>query len=166
MSKLNKFLFFRTVQYNIMKKTKLSQKNTEIILTKEKQSAIMCKVICFTVIPEERAMHEKQVEIGYLLDFYGDLLSERRRTVLDMYYNEDMSLSEISDSLGITRQGALDQIKKAGNELLLYEEKLKMADKFRIISECAEKASQLIEKSASSDELAALLRRIIETINS
>lgn len=129
-------------------------------------SDIICKVICFTDVPEECVMHEKQVEIGYLLDFYGDLLSERRQTVLDMYYNEDMSLAEISDSLGITRQGALDQIKKAGNELLLYEEKLKMADKFRIISECAEKASSILDAKGGKEELASLLRRITDTINS
>ena len=40
-------------------------------------------------------MFEKNLEIGYLLDFYGDVLSERKRTVLDYYYNEDYSLSEI-----------------------------------------------------------------------
>ena len=35
-------------------------------------------------------MFQKSLEIGYLLDFYGEMLNERRRTVLDMYYNEDM----------------------------------------------------------------------------
>ena len=44
-------------------------------------------------------MFQKSLEIGYLLDFYGEMLNERRRTVLDMYYNEDMSLSEIADAL-------------------------------------------------------------------
>lgn len=112
-------------------------------------------------------MREKQVEIGYLLDFYGDLLNERRRVVLDMYYNEDMSLSEISDALGITRQGALDQIKKAGKELLLYEEKLGLANKFRVISDSAARATEILNDTSdffSKQELCSLLRRITDTI--
>ena len=112
-------------------------------------------------------MHEKQVEIGYLLDFYGELLNDRRRSVLDMYYNEDMSLSEISASLGITRQGALDQIKKAGSELLFYEEKLGLAEKFRVISDCAEKASGIVSTLSDEDKkdgLSSLLSQINDTI--
>ncbi|MBR5120731.1 MAG: DNA-binding protein, partial [Clostridia bacterium] len=42
-------------------------------------------------------MFEKNLEIGYLLDFYGDVLSERKRTVLDYYYNDDLSLAEIAE---------------------------------------------------------------------
>ena len=107
-------------------------------------------------------MFEKQVEIGYLLDFYGDLLTERRRTLLDMYYNEDMSLSEISAALGITRQGARELIKKAGDELLQYEEKLGAARKFRIIDSCAEKAEFLL----SDGEAKELIKEIRKAIKS
>ena len=57
-------------------------------------------------------MFEKNMSIGYLLDFYGEILNERKRSVLDMYYNEDLSLSEISDIIGISRQGVRDIIKK------------------------------------------------------
>ena len=61
----------------------------------------MCKAFCFTVyfhakIREDRALFEKNLEINYLLDFYGDVLSERKRTVLEMYYNDDLSLAEIA----------------------------------------------------------------------
>jgi predicted DNA-binding protein YlxM (UPF0122 family) len=49
-------------------------------------------------------MFEKNLNVGYLLDFYGELLSERKRSALDMYYNEDYSLSEISEQTGLTRQ--------------------------------------------------------------
>lgn len=101
-------------------------------------------------------MHEKQIEIGYLLDFYGDLLTERKRSVLDMYYNEDMSLSEISADLGITRQGVLDTIKKAGNELLFFEEKLGAARKFRLISEKVAEAQRLLKEKRGDEELSLL----------
>ena len=66
-------------------------------------------------------MYEKNLNIGYLLDFYGDVLPERKRNVLDMYYNEDFSLAEISEEIGISRQGVRDIIKKAEEELCFFE---------------------------------------------
>lgn len=105
-------------------------------------------------------MFQKSLEIGYLLDFYGEMLNERRRTVLDMYYNEDMSLSEIADALGITRQGARDLIKKAGDELLLFEEKLGMAKKFRLLCECTDRAEAIINESKNDTSLLEILSEI------
>ncbi len=112
-------------------------------------------------------MFQKNVEIGYLLDFYGGLLSERRRAVLDMYYNEDMSLSEIAEALSITRQGARDLIKKAGDELLLFEEKLGMARKFLSLCDCADRAESVIsgiehEQSQNLLDIVNEIRQIIE----
>ncbi len=69
-------------------------------------------------------MFEKNLEIGYLLDFYGDILPERRRDIMDLYYNDDLSLAEIAEGLGITRQAVRDCIKKTECELFFYEEKL------------------------------------------
>ena len=58
-------------------------------------------------------MFEKDLNISYLLDFYGDILPEKKRDVLTLYYNEDFSLSEIAEQIGISRQGVRDIIKKA-----------------------------------------------------
>ncbi len=69
-------------------------------------------------------MFEKNLEIGYLLDFYGDVLPERRRDIMDLYYNDDLSLAEIAEQIGITRQAVRDCIKKTESELYFYEEKL------------------------------------------
>ena len=69
-------------------------------------------------------MFEKNLEIGYLLDFYGDILPERRRDIMDLYYNDDLSLAEIAEQMGITRQAVRDSIKKTEQELFFYEEKL------------------------------------------
>ena len=55
-------------------------------------------------------MFEKDLRIAYLLDFYGDVLTERKKEVLDMYYNEDLSLAEIAEQIGISRQGVHDAI--------------------------------------------------------
>ena len=53
----------------------------------------------------------KDLEMGYLLDFYGEVLTEKQREMLRQYYNDDLSLSEIGENFGITRQGARDAIK-------------------------------------------------------
>ena len=76
-------------------------------------------------------MFEKDVkEISLLLDFYGELLSERKQSVLALYYNEDFSLAEIAEDIGISRQGARELIKKAEEELRHLEEKLGLVAKF------------------------------------
>ncbi len=88
-------------------------------------------------------MYEKNFNIGYLLDFYGDILSERKRSVLDMYYNEDFSLAEISQEIGISRQGVRDIIKKTEDELLFFEEKLGLSSKLSQLDESAENLLKL-----------------------
>ena len=82
-------------------------------------------------------MFTKDLSVAYLLDFYGDVLSERKRSVLDDYYNNDLSLSEIAQELGISRQGVRDLIKKAEEELKFYESKLGLAQRFREAGEHA-----------------------------
>ena len=82
--------------------------------------------------------HEKDLEIGLLLDFYGELLSKSRRQAAELYYNEDLSLSEIAEDAGITRQGVRDSIAKAKAQLTEYEEKLGLAAKFRFIENTLE----------------------------
>ena len=76
-------------------------------------------------------MFEKNLKLACLLDFYGEVLSERKQAVLSMYYNDDMSLAEIADEVGISRQGVRDLIKKAEDELLFLEEKLGLFKTFR-----------------------------------
>lgn len=74
---------------------------------------------------------EKNIKIPLLLDFYGDLLSETQRDYIDYYYNKDLSLSEISDNVGKSRQGILECIKRAESVLVNADEKLKLLDKER-----------------------------------
>ena len=78
-------------------------------------------------------MFEKDLKKAYLLDFYGEVLTERKKEVLDMYYNEDLSLAEIAEQIGISRQGVRDLIKKAEDELLFLENKLGLAKKMRAL---------------------------------
>lgn len=74
---------------------------------------------------------EKRVELNLLLDFYGALLTEHRREILRLYVEEDMSLQEIADESGISRQGVYDAIKKCEAQLLDYENKLGLMKRFR-----------------------------------
>ena len=67
---------------------------------------------------------EKKIEISILCQIYGKLLTEKQFNFIDDYYNNDLSLSEIADNYGITRQAARDNIKKGENKLFEYEEKL------------------------------------------
>ena len=67
---------------------------------------------------------EKKVEISILCQTYGKLLTEKQFNFIDDYYNNDLSLSEIAENYGITRQAARDNIKKEESKLFEYEEKL------------------------------------------
>lgn len=102
-----------------------------------------------------------------LLDIYGVLLSEKKREILDYYYNEDYSLSEISEITGISRQGVRDSIKKSEEEIYSLEEKLKIAAKNSMLSDeldiiCTELSSE----SADKDTLLAHLSIIRSLIPS
>lgn len=109
-------------------------------------------------------MFEKNLNIGLLLDFYGDVLTERRRDALDFYYNNDMSLSEIAEEMSISRQGVRDLIKKAEEELLFYEEKLGLAKKFDSAQLHAKKALKLCESHADTDTIKEEILLLLESV--
>ena len=67
---------------------------------------------------------DKKIEISMLWQMYGALLTEKQKEYIDYYYNEDLSLAEIAQNDGITRQGVRDIIKKGEKKLFEYEEKL------------------------------------------
>ena len=67
---------------------------------------------------------EKKVEISFLCQLYGKLLTKKQYEFIDDYYNSDLSLSEIAENNNITRQAVRDIIKKGEKKLFKYEEKL------------------------------------------
>ena len=77
----------------------------------------------------------KNMEIALLFDFYGDMLTDKQRDVVELYYNDDLSLAEIAENEGITRQGVRDSIKRAESQLLEMEERLGLARRFRELRE-------------------------------
>ena len=92
---------------------------------------------------------EKNLEISRLLDLYGSLLNEKQRNMLVFYYEEDLSLSEIAQNEGISRQGVSDGIHRAEQQLKSFEEKLRlleMSGKIEKLSEISAEASSEIRE--------------------
>ena len=77
----------------------------------------------------------KDLKITFLLDFYGEMLTDKQREVVECYYNEDLSLAEIAQDRDITRQGVRDAIKRAEQQLIEMEERLGLAKRFREVQE-------------------------------
>lgn len=75
----------------------------------------------------------KNLELSYLLDFYGDVLTDKQRDVMEQYYNDDLSLAEIAENFGITRQGVRDAIKRGEAILLELEQKVGFAQRSRVL---------------------------------
>lgn len=73
----------------------------------------------------------KNMEMALLFDFYGDMLTDKQRDMVGLYYEADLSLSEIAENAGITRQGVRDAIKRAEAQLLEMEDRLGLARRFR-----------------------------------
>ena len=115
---------------------------------------------------------KKGEEYSMLYDFYGTLLTERQREVFDLYHEENFSLSEIADSLGVSRQAVHISLNKARRELEEYEEKLGLVVKHekyeKVQSEIESKIDAILkdkERMASiGSEEAKLLRRIKKLI--
>lgn len=74
---------------------------------------------------------DKNIEISLLYDFYAELLKEQQQKAVSLYYNDDLSLSEIADRLNISRQGVRDLVKRGEERLYMYEEKLGLYKRFK-----------------------------------
>ncbi len=135
-------------------------------MTKGEVVAILCKAFYFT--PNvRRLMFEKNLTFSTLLDFYGALLPERQRDALSFYYNDDLSLAEIADEMGISRQGVRDAIKRGEAELSELESALSIASSQTTLKkEIEEIVSQLrsisvdISESNAADKILAISDRI------
>lgn len=106
---------------------------------------------------------EKIVERAMLYDFYGQLLTEHQRTIYEDVVMNDMSLSEVADEHGISRQGVHDLIKRCDSTLISYEEKLKLLERFLLIKEQMELLQDTAKNVTLSRE--ALIEKIDNCTN-
>lgn len=106
-------------------------------------------------------MAEDKTKICLLFDFYGELLSESQFSSVDLYYNDDLSLSEISEVIGISRQGVRDNIVRAVDLLCFYESKLRLAEKYKNNKDVADRLSGRLSASSlpqkEKDELLSVI---------
>ena len=101
-------------------------------------------------------MKSKNLEISVLCDIYSALLPEKQRLALEYYYDEDLSLSEIAEHAGISRQGVRDQIKHAEAQLLEYENALHLYEKLQKTEKILEELTRL-SQDIESDILSSLI---------
>lgn len=82
-------------------------------------------------------MAESPLEMSLLFDFYGEMLTDKQRELFDLYYNEDLSLSEIAEHAAITRQGVRDSIVRAEHALRDMEKRLGLVSRYGDTEKCA-----------------------------
>ena len=99
---------------------------------------------------------DKKIEISMLLDLYKGLLTDKQAETMELYYNEDLSLSEIAENLGITRQGVRDALVKGEKALLEAEEKLGLGKRIENLETRLKKINGLIKISGTAEEILRL----------
>lgn len=111
---------------------------------------------------------EEKVKISILLEIYGNLLTKKQKELLEDYYNEDLSLSEIAENNLITRQAVRDNLKKGEKKLFEYEEKLGIMKKNIMQEEQIANILAQIAKINSKDsdkEIARVLEDVKNKLN-
>ncbi|MCH5269554.1 MAG: YlxM family DNA-binding protein [Lachnospiraceae bacterium] len=93
---------------------------------------------------------EKIVELGLLYDFYGELLTEHQRRIYEDAVFQDMSLAEIAEEAGISRQGVHDLLRRCDKLLLGYESKLHLAERFMEAKKTVKEILRLAEEASES----------------
>lgn len=107
---------------------------------------------------------QAHVELGLLLSRYGALLTQRQRAMLSMAVDEDLSLAEIAERAGISRQGVRDAIQRASAQLYAYEQALGMERKARAIREKA-KALAALPGVQENGDAQGLIQDIMEMMD-
>ena len=141
-------------------------------MTNAKNHGILCKVFSFTDIRghprEDIQMFEKNLHLTVLFDLYGELLTEAQSKMFDYYYNDDLSLSEIAENTGITRQGVRDSIRRTEPQLFEFEEKLGLLGRFRQMEEGLDdiaRTARRIAARSEDTELQSLAREILARVD-
>ena len=107
---------------------------------------------------------DRVYEIALLIDFYGQLLTKRQLEAMNLHYNQDLSLGEIAENLGISRQGVYDTVKKGKKQLAGYENKLGLVNRFlkqqTRIKRIMEKVNDLVIEYDDLEKLREVLNEL------
>ncbi|MDO4483133.1 MAG: YlxM family DNA-binding protein [Clostridia bacterium] len=103
---------------------------------------------------------EKKIELSWLMDFYGGLLTDKQQEVLRLHCEEDLSMGEIAQEAGISRQGVHDMLTRTAQKLFDYERKLGMATRFARMEEGLTRCREALGEKRY-DDAAALIDALI-----
>lgn len=107
---------------------------------------------------------EEKLKQAYLYDFYGELLNDHQRNVYEDFYFNDLTLSEIAEEEGISRQGVHDLVKRSARALEEYEKKLHLVDKFLNMKSKVEKIQKLVQEEENQETIKTEIAKISEEI--
>ncbi len=114
----------------------------------------------------ENTLKENALEMSLLFDFYGAMLTDRQQEIFDLYYNEDLSLSEISEQMQISRQAVRDAVTRSKNLMLGFEQRLGLVHRFQKNFDTLQRihmiASELLELNRSDRRNAEIDLRLAE----
>ena len=102
----------------------------------------------------------KELDISVLLDLYGALLTSKQAAVMDMYYNLDYSLSEIAQNQGISRQAALDAIRRSVEKLKTWERALGLKRRYEETEQALREMEQLSARMPEAEKLRIQIERV------
>lgn len=116
-------------------------------------------------------MFEKNMRLAFLLDFYSELLDEHTGNIMKAYYHDDLSLAEIAEDEGISRQGVRHVIKKGEEQLEFYESRLGLSKKESEINSALDSLSEVKRRLEETNlpelsDLKLKLEKIITTLKS
>ncbi len=103
---------------------------------------------------------EKHIKGAYLLDIYEKLLTDKQALAMNLFYNEDLSMSEIADELNVSRQAAFDLIKRTQKILEDYDSKLDLLDKYLRCTEILDEIDESVSAGHSEDKVKELTDKI------
>ena len=110
----------------------------------------------------------KFLEQALLYDFYGELLTDHQKDIYEQVVLEDLSLSEIAEMKGISRQGVHDLVKRCQKTLENYEEKLHLVEKFLSVKEKVNRIDDTLAEWENNkkdpEEIVKRIRKIADTI--
>ena len=106
----------------------------------------------------------KNMEVALLFDFYGEVLTEKQQNMVELYYNNDLSLSEIAENEGITRQGVRDAIKRAEAQLFSFEEHIGLCERLEKMRKGLSEISELTSVINEVNRRTILSREINDAV--
>ncbi|SFT39085.1 hypothetical protein SAMN02910301_0755 [Lachnospiraceae bacterium XBD2001] len=140
--------------------------NHDFLKNRSVKKKYLTLLFVFCIVVKVIVMEEK-IRQGYLYDFYGELLNDHQRSIFEAYVLEDLSLAEVAEAQGISRQGVHDLIRRCTKTLEDYESRLHLIDKFMHIRDKVDEIRTLTQQDvtdASMGKIESIASEILEEL--